>query len=133
MAGMMVKVDSLLFERKDQWTSVLPLRGVADAGRVAAEIAALGRPEILFVDLKQESDRLMGDYRREAVVLALVGGLVIVALLSVSLRSPRRLLAVVAPLIVAVVLTAALLTPGGPKRSIINLVGLLRFVQVARN
>src|SRR5258708_19686148 len=97
MAGMMVKVDSLLFERKDQWTSVLPLRGVADAGRVAAEIAALGRPEILFVDLKQESDRLMGDYRREAVVLALVGGLVIVALLSVSLPSPRPLPPAVPP------------------------------------
>ena len=132
-AGISLKLDSLLFQRKDQWTSVLPLRGVADAGRVAAEIAALGRPEILFVDLKQESDRLMGDYRREAVVLALVGGLVIVALLSVSLRSPRRVLAVVAPLILAVILTAALLTLGGHKLSIFNLVGLLLIVAVGSN
>jgi len=127
-----LKLSSLLFERGD-WTAVLPLRGVADPQRVAQGIAGLGEAGTVFVDLKAESDRLLQDYQREAVLLALVGSLVILVLLAIGLRSPMRVLLVVTPLAAAVLLTVALLTAGGGKLSIFNLVGLLLIVAVGSN
>jgi predicted exporter len=128
-----LKFDSLLFERRGVRTALLSLRGVSDAERVAAGIAEAGMSGVTFVDLKAESDNLLEVYRREALMLALVGSLVIVALLAVSLRSPRRVALVVAPLAGAVVLTTAILTIGGQKLSIFNLVGLLLTVAVGSN
>jgi predicted exporter len=66
-------------------------------------------------------------------MLALIGSLVIVLLLAATLRSPRRVLLVVAPLAAAVILTTAVLTIGGQKLSIFNLVGLLLTVAVGSN
>jgi predicted exporter len=128
-----LKFDSLLFERRGIWTVLLSLRGVTEASRVAAGIAASGVSGASFVDLKAESDQLLHTYRREAVLLTLIGSLVIVALLTVSLRSPRRVVRVIAPLAGAVTLTVAILTIGGHRLSIFNLVGLLLAVAVGSN
>ncbi|HEX6842902.1 MAG TPA: MMPL family transporter, partial [Stellaceae bacterium] len=128
-----LKLGSLLFERGGDWTAVLPLRGVAEPQRVAQGIAALGETGTVFVDLKAESDRLLQDYQREAVLLALIGSLVILALLAAGLRSPVRVFLVVAPLAGSVLLTVALLTARGGKLSIFNLVGLLLIVAVGSN
>jgi predicted exporter len=131
--GLQLKLDSVVFARRGAWTAVLPLRGVADPERIKSGIAALGEPGSTFVDLKSESDRLLQTYQHEAVSLALIGFLVILALLSAGLRSRRRVFVVAAPLAAAVILTAALLTMGGQKLSIFNLVGLLLIVAVGSN
>jgi predicted exporter len=132
-AGLSLKLDPLIFPQEGGWTAMLPLRGVADPLRVADGVAALGENGAAFVDLKGESDRLLQSYQREAVMLALVGSVVVLVLLTASLRSLRRVLAVAAPLAAAVILTAALLTAGGHKLSIFNLVGLLLIVAVGSN
>ena len=128
-----LKLDGLLFERHGEWTAVLPLRGVTDPQSISAALASLDRRGVALVDLKQESDRLLRTYQHEAVTLALVGGLVILLLLGATLRSPQRVLAVVAPLAASVLVTAALLTLGGGKLSIFNLLGLLLIVSVGSN
>ena len=128
-----LKLGSLLFQRGGEWTAVLPLRGVAQPEPVAQGVAALGEAGIAFVDLKAESDRLLQDYQREAVLLALVGSLVILVLLAAGLRSPLRVVLVAAPLAASVLLTVALLTAGGGRLSIFNLVGLLLIVAVGSN
>jgi predicted exporter len=128
-----LKVDSSLFERNGAWTALLSLRGVTDARQVAQSVSASGGDGATFLDLKAESDRLLEVYRREALMLALIGSLVIVLLLAASLRSPRRVLLIVTPLAAAVILTTAVLTLGGQKLSIFNLVGLLLTVAVGSN
>ena len=128
-----LRLESLLLERSGTWTAVLPLRGVSDVARVADAVTKLNEPGTTFVDLKTESDRLLQTYQQEAVTLALVGGLVVLLLLSASLRSPRRVFAVAAPLVAAVAVTAALLTAGNSKLSIFHLVGLLLIVAVGSN
>ena len=128
-----LKLDALLFERNGAWTGLLSLRGVADPASVARSVAQVGSSGVTFVDLKTESDRLLQVYQREALMLALIGSLVIVLLLAATLRSPRRVLLVVAPLAAAVILTTAVLTIGGQKLSIFNLVGLLLTVAVGSN
>ena len=128
-----LKVDSLLFQQHGVWTTLLSLRGVTDATRVAQGVATAGVTGATFVDLKSESDRLLNVYRREALLLTLIGSLVIVVLLAVSLRSPRRVARVVAPLAGAVILTTAILTNGDHQLSIFNLMGLLLTVAVGSN
>jgi predicted exporter len=126
-------LDSSLFERNGVWTALLSLHGVADARQVAQGVSEIGGDGVTFLDLKAESDRLLEVYRSEALMLALIGSLVIVLLLAVSLRSPRRVLLIVMPLAAAVILTTAVLTVGGQKLSIFNLVGLLLTVAVGSN
>jgi predicted exporter len=128
-----LKLGSLLFERHGAWVAALPLRGVADAARVAERIGVRNENGIVFVDLKAESDRLLQTYQREAVLLSLIGSLVITVLLAIGLRSAARVFFVMAPLAASVVLTLALLTAGGGKLSIFNLVGLLLIVAVGSN
>jgi predicted exporter len=128
-----LKISSSLFEQDGHWIALLSLRGVSDARRVAQSVQQNSDGGVTFLDLKAESDRLLEVYRHEAVLLALIGSLVIVALLMVSLRSPRRVLAIVLPLVAAVLLTTAILTIGGHKLSIFNLVGLLLTVAVGSN
>jgi len=128
-----LKLDSLLFERNGTWIAALPLRGVSDPGRVAAAIGTLNRPDAAFVDLKQESDRLLRAYEREAALLALIGSLAVLLLLTIGLRAPMRILAVVQPLAASLVVTAALITMGGAKLSIFDLLGLSLTVAVGSN
>ena len=66
-------------------------------------------------------------------MLALAGGVAIVALLAVSLRSVRSLNGVVVPLAASVLITVALLTAAGQQLSIFHLVGLLLVVGVGSN
>ena len=127
------KLDGLLIRRGEDWAALLPLRGVADSGRLKAGIAASGQGGVLLLDLKGNSDRLYQSYRRQAFLLALLGALAIVALLFLSFRSPRRVYAVTAPLAAAVIVTVALLAATGSKLSIFNLVGLLLVVGVGSN
>jgi predicted exporter len=127
------KLDSLLVQRNGGWMAMLPLRGVVDPPRLAAAVAGAAGPDVIFLDLKGESDRLLETYLHEAIMLSLIGSLVIVALLFVSLRSPRRVATVLAPLAAAVVATAGILAFGAQKLSIFNLFGLLLVAAVGSN
>ncbi len=131
--GLELRLDSLLLPGPHGWTALLPLQGVADAGSLATTIAGFNESGLLFLDLKTESDRLLDAYLHEALTLSVVGGLVIVALLSFSLRQPRRVAAVLLPLGTAVICTAALLLATSGALSIFNLFGLLLVVAVGSN
>ena len=127
-----LKLDTLLVRRGPGWAAMLPLRGVTDAAGITREIGALSSVSAVLLDLKGESDRLYGDYRREALTHSLLGAAAIVALLFIGLRSPRRVFDVLAPLVAAVVVTAGVLAAAGPL-SIFHLVGLLLVVAIGSN
>ena len=127
-----LKLDTLLVRRGPGWAAMLPLRGVNDAAGIAREIGALSSAQAVLLDLKGESDRLYGDYRREALTHSLLGAAAIVALLFIGLRSPHRVFDVLAPLAAAVVITTGVLAAAG-QLSIFHLVGLLLVVAVGSN
>ena len=127
------KVDSLLVRRPAGWAAMLPLRGVADAQRIAREVATVPDAQAVLLDLKHDADQLYRSYRSEVLKYSLLGAAAIVALLSISLRSARRVFDVVAPLVAAVIVTSAVLILGGHGLSIFNLVGLLLVVAVGSN
>ena len=128
-----LRLGALLARDGDGWVVMAPLRDVTDPAAVAAAITAAGPPGVAFVDLNHESDRLLATFQREAVLLAVIGSLAILAVLLAGLRSPARVLAVAAPLAAAVLMTAALLTLGGGKVSIFMVVGFLLIVAVGSN
>ncbi len=130
-------VDALLLQSsRGGWTALLPLRAPAGAGIQADHIrAALGSnsPDVLFVDMKAESDRLYSGYLREATLLSLGGLLSIVVLLLLVFRSPLRVLRTIAPLAASVVTVTAGLALAGQPLIILHLVGLLLVVAVGSN
>lgn len=136
--GLALKLDSLLVKRDSEgkagWTAMLPLRGVTDAAAIGRDIAhSAADRHAALIDLKHESDALYQTYRREVITYSLLGAGAIVLLLLVSLRSPRRVLAVLAPLAAAVIITFSLLVLSGDPLSIFHLVGLLLVVAVGSN
>lgn len=128
-----LRLDSLLVPDPSGWIALLPLRGVENPQRLAIEIADLGMPRLLFLDLKRESDRLLSTFLSEALTLSVTGSIAILALLTIAFRDPRRIARVVEPLVGAVVCTAALLLLIQGQLSIFNLFGLLLVVAIGSN
>lgn len=131
-------VDSLLFNRDGRWLAILPLTAPSgsdaiDAEAVGAAIASVGGGNTLYVDLKLESNRLYGDYLRQAVQLSLAGVAAVLLLLWWQLRSVRAVLGIVLPLGVTMVAVLALLVLGGQKLTILHLIGMLLIVAVGSN
>jgi predicted exporter len=128
-----LKTDALLVRRDDRWHALLPLRGVADAGALAARLAAQAPPDAALLDIRAESTRLLASYRERALVLWGAGLAIIVTLLALHLRSALRVVQVLAPIAGAVAATAAILLAGGTKLTLFHLVALLLVAGVGSN
>ena len=128
-----LKLDAFLVQRDGGWSVMLPLRGVKDAQAIEQGIRHMSETPFVLLDMKHESEQMFRDYRHEAAKNALLGALAIVVLLFVSLRSPRRVLEVLLPLVAAVIVVTALLLLGGHTLSIFHLIGLLLVVAVGSN
>jgi predicted exporter len=135
--SMAMALQGLLIEQDRRWTALLPLKapqgGRINAQTLRAALHVTGLPNVVFVDMKSESDRLYSGYLHEAILLSLGGLAAIVALLLLVLRSPLRVLRVVAPLAAAVLTVTAGLAALGHSLTILHLVGLLLIVAVGSN
>jgi predicted exporter len=128
-------VDSLLLERPQGWTVLMPLRAPAgdaplDPARIQAALAGSGA---LFVDIFGESNHLYQAYLDEAILLSLAGSLAIVLLMAVALRQPGRLLRVLIPLLATELIVMAGLALTGQRLTLLHLVGMLLIVAVGSN
>ncbi|MBA9898010.1 MMPL family transporter [Burkholderia cepacia] len=142
--SMAIAVDALLTERDGRWSAMLPLRA-PDAARTAqpassldatpirAAVARAGVPDALFVDMKAEADRLYVNYVHEDIRLSLAGFAAIAVLLLIALRSPRRVVRALAPLVAAVLVVTAGFALAGVPLTILHLVGMLLIVAVGSN
>lgn len=130
-------VDSLLLQRPTGWTVLMPLRAPAgdqplDPAAVRAALEGAGN-DALFVDIFGESSALYRAYLDEAILLSLAGSLAIVLLMAAVLRSPGRLVRVLAPLLIAELLVMAGLALAGERLTLLHLVGMLLIVAVGSN
>lgn len=135
--SMAMAVDALLIHSKQHWSALLPLTAPANASinasQIRAALSTIGLPNVLFVDMKVESDQLYSGYLHEAILLSLGGLLAIIGLLLWMFRSPMRVLRVIAPLVAAVISVTAGLTLFGQQLTILHLIGLLLVVAVGSN
>jgi predicted exporter len=135
--SMAIALQAMLIEQNRQWSALLPLNAPKgssiNADKIRAALGTTGLPNVLFVDMKAESDRLYSGYLHEASLLSLGGLAAIVTLLLVVLRSPMRVVRIVAPLAAAVITVTAGLLALGQQLIILHLVGLLLVVAVGSN
>ncbi|MGY0193466.1 MMPL family transporter [Leptothrix sp. BB-4] len=130
-------VNALLLEGPDgRWTALLPLTPAArgqglDAPAVSAALAGLDGVELL--DIGTELRRMYQRYLGEAQAQAGLGALLVIGLIALSLRSPRRIVAVCQPLLLAVLLTMGGCAALGVPLGILHLIGLLLVVAVGSN
>jgi len=134
---MAMAVDALLIQQKNHWSALLPLTAPEgadiNANHLRAALSSIDSPNVLFVDMKAESDRLYSGYLHEAILLSLGGLVAIVGLLLFVFRSPLRMLRIITPLAAAVITVTAGLTLFGQQLIILHLVGLLLVVAVGSN
>ena len=124
----------LLASEAGGYTALMPLQ----AGRRPLEAAQVqaamqGLAGVQAIDIGDELRRLYHHYLGEAQLQAMLGGLGVVALIALWLRSLPRLLAVCQPLAIAVLLTMALFAALDVPLGILHLVGLLLVVAVGSN
>jgi len=135
--SMAMALDGLLIQQGTHWSALLPLTAPKGAGinasRIRAALGATGLPDVLFVDMKAESDQLYSGYLHEAILLSLGGLAAIIGLLLLALRSPMRVVRIIAPLAAAVITVTAGLAVFGQQLIILHLVGLLLVVAVGSN
>lgn len=136
-SSLALAVDSLMLQRADGWSVLLPLHPRIDGDELSIPAeqvrAALASSDALFIDMKAEFDALYSDYLSEAIRLSLAGVGAVILLLAVSLRSPLRLTGVLLPLLIAVVFVVAGLHLLGQRLHLLHLVGLLLIVAVGSN
>lgn len=133
-SGLDIKVQSLLAAREGEWNALIPLRGVRDPARLRRLAGRLpGETKVIFLDIKAESERLIGGYRAQALALAGLGALAIALLLWAGLRNLRKALLVMLPVYVAIAMTAAALIAFGTGLSLFHLVALLLVLGVGLN
>jgi predicted exporter len=128
-----LKLDSFLVRRGESWSLMLPLRGVQDSVKLEQNLRQATATSFVLLDMKLESEQMFSEYRHEATKNALLGALAIVILLFVSLRSTRRVLEVLLPLVAAVIAVTTWLVFSGHSLSIFHLIGLLLVVAVGSN
>lgn len=132
-------VDAMLLKHAQGWSVLLPLRppqdgsAMIDAAAVRAALTGDTVGQVLFIDMKGEFDKLYNDYLHEASQLSLAGLAIIVLLLAITLRSPRRLGRVLLPLILAVLIVIGGLHLLGERLHLLHLIGMLLIVAVGSN
>lgn len=129
-SALALQFGSLLTRNGSAWVVMVPLHNVTNPIAIARALTPAG---VSFVDLNQESGRLLSTFQNQAVTLAAAGSLAILLILCLGLRSLRRAAAVATPLAIAVTITAALLTLGGAKLSIFMVAGFLLIVAIGSN
>lgn len=118
-----LKVESLLFRHGELWIALVPLVEVTDPAALQAAIAE--DRNLIYLDLREASSRLLRDYRSEAVHLLGASLIAIVILLSLGLRSVSDMLRVLTPMAAAAFVTAAVLMRLHGGLSLYHLVSLL--------
>ncbi|MES2637661.1 MAG: MMPL family transporter, partial [Pseudomonadota bacterium] len=135
--SMAMAVDAMLLQQSERWSALIPLTapesGNIDAGQVRAVLTKAQVSNALFVDMKTESNHLYSSYLHEAIMLSLAGIIAIVVLLLFALRSPVRVMAVIAPLAASVLTVTAGLALFGQQLIILHLIGLLLIVAIGSN
>lgn len=120
-----LRVQQQLYEREGDWLAIIPLIGVHLPEQLAAALENASVPGAHYLDLRQFSARLMLAFRDEALGRLVWGGVAIVSVLALGLRSLRAAASVVSPIALACMATVTVLAASGQALSLFHLVALL--------
>lgn len=123
------KIKSMLFELDQKWVALILLGGVSESNTIAAaidnKIKNDGTSSVRYIDISQETNALLTQYRNETISRIGLGMLLMLVVLAIGLRSLQKMLRVLVPVCLAVAVNAAILLVIGEALSIFHLVALL--------
>lgn len=120
-----MRIAPLLFEMDGRAGGLVLLNDVHRPAALRALAGEADGAQVLYLDIKEESQRLMDLYVRHAFELLAWGALVLYALVALSLRSLLAPVRVLAPPLAAVLLVSAALVFFGVPLTLFHLVSLL--------
>jgi predicted exporter len=112
----------LLLERGDHATALVSLSGITDAAAVARVAQAQGGQ---LLDLKDASETLVSAYRQRVLLALAVAALLLIGTVWAALRTPHRVLRVLAPMALTTLLILAALRGVGVELTLFHLVALI--------
>ena len=114
--------EGLLLQREGHATALVALSGLQDPAAVA-HIAQVHGAQLL--DLKQASESLVAEYRERVLWALALASVLLAAAVWFALRSPRRVLRVLAPMALTTLLILAVLRGFGVELNLFHLVSLI--------
>ena len=120
-----IKVASLMFTQQGRWTAVVPLRGVRDRQQLDKTVNGWNLPFVAYVDLKEESNRLMIAYRDRTLTVVGWGLLAIASILAVGLKSIKAVGPILLPIFSALVVVAGVVNLSGEPLSLFHVATFL--------
>ena len=132
-SGLGQRLAAQLVTRSGGTTAVLITVHGVDAARAPGLRNAVRGQGAALIDLKEDVEALLADYRRTAVWAALGGGALIVALLAAQLRSARVVARITVALVASVVITAGVLVQVEGSLTLFHLVALLLVAGIGSN
>jgi predicted exporter len=120
-----LKLESLMVVEQGRWVAIVPLREILDRQRLAMTIARWGDSSVSYVDLKEESNRLMTAYRDRTVQLLGWGTAAIAIALALGLPSLNLVWRVLVPIMCSLVVVAAVLRGSGESLSLFHVATFL--------
>jgi predicted exporter len=132
-SGLGQRLTAQLVTRASGSTAVLFTVHGVDSDKAAQLRAAVQEQGATLIDLKDDVEMLLADYRRTALWAALGGGALIVVLLAVQLRSARVVARIVLALGAAVLITAGALVRIEGSLTLFHLVALLLVAGIGSN
>lgn len=115
-------VAGLLLQRPGHATALVSLNGLNDPAAVARIATAHGAQ---LLDLKQASESLVAAYRGRVLWALALAAVLLAATVWIALRSPRRVLRVLAPMALTTLLILAVLRGLGIELNLFHLVALI--------
>ena len=119
------QMASLMFEQGGSQLAVVPLRRVADRKQLADTVNSWDMPAVGYVDLKEESNRLMIAYRDRTFVIVMCGLVLICVVLAVGVRSISQLRPILFPIMSALAVVAAVVNLLGESLSLFHIATFL--------
>ena len=119
------RVASLMFEQDGTWKAVVPLRGVADRTQLTEIVGNWNLPSVTYVDLKEESNRLMTGYRDRTFIIMVCGLFVISIALGVGIQSVGLLWPILSPIMGSLLVVAAVVNLAGESLSLFHIATFL--------
>jgi len=119
------RTASLMVEQAGRWAAVVPLRGVADRTRLSEAAAGWHMPAVTYVDLKDESNRLMTAYRDRTLLIVLSGLFAITVVLGAGMHSFGSLWPILLPIMSALAVVAAVVNLSGESLSLFHIATFL--------
>ena len=116
-------VGGLLLRGEGHATALVSLSGLHDPRALATALASHGNAQLL--DLKQASESLVAQWRTRLLAALAVAALLLAGTVWLALRSPRRVLRVLAPMALATLLILAVLRGTGVELNLFHLVALI--------